>query len=513
MIQINNILIDFFESEPIYKNLRCKKIFQSEKLNVTLYKLPFQPLQKPVLGMLQTGGAILTSSEDNYPIVIEKKQNKFVTSTSVSEKWIGSSVLINNRIVGRINSNKTIDNFLHIFLDIYYTLTSIQRGGNIINNSYKELIDQVWQIIYGDFLDYSGKFQESNWIELRAEFLAKKYSDSNEAYDAIRDMLSNLDDSYTRFLDPKEFNQMRMDTSGELTGVGIKIDKESGDLIIISPIEGTPAFDAGIKARDKILSIDDVSTEGLNIEDAVKLIRGRRGTKVKLEILRGSMSFFKTLSREKIEIESVSSKVNQTKNGLLIGYVRIKQFNDNALGEMQDTLKFLEEKKVSGYVLDLRSNPGGLLESSIDISRLFINKGIIVSTVAKDGLKKIKRGKEQALTDKPLVVLVDEGSASASEIVAGAIKDNKRGKIVGKKTFAKGLVQSVMTLIDGSGLNVTTAKYLTPAGTDINKSGIIPDIKVKMNSNPILPKEIGTHKDKQYRAGEKELLKIIETQN
>ena len=385
----------------------------------------------------------------------------------------------------------------------------------VLNNSYKEVIDHVWQIVYRDFLDSNGKFQKSNWINLRKEVLSKTYSDSNEAYDAIRDMLSNLDDSYTRFLEPKEFNQMRIDTSGELTGVGIQIvkDKESDDLIIISPIEGTPAFNAGIKAREKILSIDDISTEGMNIEDAVKLIRGQRGTKVKLEILRGSQSFFKTLSREKIEIKSVSSKVNQTKNGLSIGYVRIKQFNANASKETRDAIKDLETKKVAGYVLDLRSNPGGLLESSIDISRHFINKGVIVSTVSKDGLKETKKGNGQALTKKPLVVLVNEGSASASEIVSGAIKDNKRGKLVGKKTFGKGLVQSMRTLVDGSGLTVTVAKYLTPNGTDINKSGIIPDIEVRMNINPILQREIGTRKDKQYRAGEKELINIINRKN
>ena len=381
----------------------------------------------------------------------------------------------------------------------------------ILENNYKEVIDHVWQIVYRDFLDSSGKFERSNWINLRKEFLAKKYSDNNEAYDAIRDMLSNLDDPYTRFLDPKEFNQMRIDTSGELTGVGIQIvkDKESDSIIIISPIEGTPAYEAGIKAKDKILSIDNVSTKGLNIQDAVKLIRGRRGTKVKLEILRNGNSFYKSLLRERIELKSVTSKINETKDGLLIGYVRLKQFNANASREMKDTLKDLEIKKVSGYVLDLRSNPGGLLESSIDISRQFIDKGIIVSTLSKDGLKETKRGNGKALTKKPLIVLVNEGSASASEIVSGAIRDNNRGKLVGKKTFGKGLVQSMRTLVDGSGLTVTVAKYLTPNGTDINKFGITPDIEVKMNSNPILQREIGTKRDRQYRAGEKELLKII----
>lgn len=390
-------------------------------------------------------------------------------------------------------------------------LVSNHSKATILENNYKEVIDHVWQIVYRDFLDSSGKFERSNWINLRKEFLAKKYSDNNEAYDAIRDMLSNLDDPYTRFLDPKEFNQMRIDTSGELTGVGIQIakDKESDSIIIISPIEGTPAYEAGIKAKDMILSIDNVSTKGLNIEDAVKLIRGRRGTKVKLEILRNGNSFYKSLLRERIEIKSVTSKINETKDGLLIGYVRLKQFNANASREMKDTLKDLEIKKVSGYVLDLRSNPGGLLESSIDISRQFIDKGIIVSTLSKDGLRETKRGNGKALTKKPLIVLVNEGSASASEIVSGAIRDNNRGKLVGKKTFGKGLVQSMRTLVDGSGLTVTVAKYLTPNGTDINKFGITPDIEVKMNSNPILQREIGTKRDRQYRAGEKELLKII----
>ena len=394
-------------------------------------------------------------------------------------------------------------------------LVSNHSKATILENNYKEVIDHVWQIVYRDFLDSSGKFERSNWINLRKEFLAKKYSDNNEAYDAIRDMLSNLDDPYTRFLDPKEFNQMRIDTSGELTGVGIQIvkDKESDSIIIISPIEGTPAYEAGIKAKDKILSIDNVSTKGLNIEDAVKLIRGRRGTKVKLEILRNGNSFYKSLLRERIEIKSVTSKINETKDGLLIGYVRLKQFNANASREMKDTLKDLEIKKVSGYVLDLRSNPGGLLESSIDISRQFIDKGIIVSTLSKDGLRETKRGNGKALTKKPLIVLVNEGSASASEIVSGAIRDNNRGKLVGKKTFGKGLVQSMRTLVDGSGLTVTVAKYLTPNGTDINKFGITPDIEVKMNSNPILQREIGTKRDRQYRAGEKELLKIIKRTN
>ena len=389
-----------------------------------------------------------------------------------------------------------------------------QVNSSVLKNSHKEVIDHVWQIVYRDFLDSEGNFSKSDWILLRKDLLARKYNNSLDAYDAIRNMLANLNDPYTRFLEPKEFRQMRIDTSGELTGVGIQIikDEKNDDLLIVSPIEGTPASKAGIKAKDKIITIDNISTKGMDIEQAVRLIRGKIGTKVNLGISRNGNKFNKSLLRQRIEIKSVNSRVNASKEGLLIGYLRIKQFNANASRELKGALIDFENKNISGYVLDLRSNPGGLLDSSIEISRQFINKGIIVSTLSKNGLKEIKKANGTAITKKPLVVLVNEGSASASEIVSGAIKDNKRGKLIGKKTFGKGLVQSMRTLIDGSGLTVTVAKYLTPNGTDINKFGIIPDIEVNMNMK-IRPRDIGTRKDKQYKAGETELLKLIKDAN
>ena len=183
---------------------------------------------------------------------------------------------------------------------------------SILKNSNKEVIDHVWQIIYRDFLDSDGDFNRSNWIKLRKKLLTRKYANSSDAYDAIREMLAKLNDPYTRFLDPKQFNEMRIDTSGELTGVGIQIlkDSESGFLVIVSPIEGSPAFEAGIQAKDKIISIDNISTKSLDIEGAVKLIRGKKGTKVNLEISRNGIIFNKTLVRKKIEIKSVTSKIN-----------------------------------------------------------------------------------------------------------------------------------------------------------------------------------------------------------
>ncbi len=385
---------------------------------------------------------------------------------------------------------------------------------SVLKNSHKEVIDNVWQIIYRDFLDADGDFNKSEWILLRKELLSKKYNNSKDAYDAIREMLTDLKDPYTRFLDPKQFSQMRIDTSGELTGVGIQIikDEKKDHLLIVSPIEDSPASKAGIKSKDKIISIDNISTKGMDIEQAVRLIRGKLGTKVNLGISRNGKKFNKSLLRQRIEIKSVSRRVNNTKGGLSIGYLRIKQFNANASRELKSALIDFESKNISGYVLDLRSNPGGLLDSSIEISRHFINSGIIVSTVSKNGLKEIKKANGTAITKKPLVVLVNEGSASASEIVSGAIRDNQRGRLVGKKTFGKGLVQSMRTLIDGSGLTVTVAKYLTPNGTDINKFGIIPDIEVNMNTR-ILSRDIGTRKDKQYKEGEKVLIKLIKSYN
>ena len=386
------------------------------------------------------------------------------------------------------------------------------NSSTFITDNPKEIIDQVWQIIYRDFLDYSGKYNVEDWIKLRKEILSTKYLDSDEAYIAIDNMLAKLDDPYTRFLDPKEFNEMRIDTTGELMGVGIQIslDKDTNQIVVVAPIKDSPAFLAGIKPKDVILSVDGKLIDGLSIDSTVKLIRGERGTKVNLGIKRGKKVLKISLKRDRIELDVVDSRINYSDLGYKIGYLRLKQFNAKSPKEMSSSIKELENQNPLGYVLDLRSNPGGLLEASIEIARQWINTGIIVSTKTKDGIKEIRRAKGRALTNKPVVVLIDEGSASASEILSGAIKDNKRGILVGKKTFGKGLVQSVRSLTDGSGLTVTIAKYLTPSGKDINKNGIEPDIK----SDLLLDKDsklqidaLGTFKDSQYVTAENILLK------
>ena len=387
-----------------------------------------------------------------------------------------------------------------------------------ITDSPKEVIDQVWQIVYRDYLDSNGEFDEKEWRQLRSNLLSKTYAGTAESYEAIRGMLSSLDDPYTRFLDPKAFKEMQIYTSGELMGVGIQLslDKESEELVVVSPIEGTPASRAGVQSKDVIVTIDGVSTEGMSTEDAVKLIRGPEGSTVVLGLRRDGDVIDVPLERARIEIKAVESSLNTSPSGYKVGYIRLKQFNANASREMRDAIKELEEENPDGYVLDLRSNPGGLLESSVEITRQWMNEGIIVSTKTREGIRDIRRATGSALTNKPLVVLIDQGSASASEIVSGALQDNSRAKLVGAKTYGKGVVQAVRGLADGSGMTVTVAKYLTPNGTDIHKFGIEPDIESLVKKDDVKDfkvDDLGTLKDKQYVQAVKTLAEQLSESN
>lgn len=352
-------------------------------------------------------------------------------------------------------------------------------GKASFKDSHKDLVDEVWQIINYRYVD--GTFNQIDWQAVRKEYLNKSYTDEKEAYKSIREMLKKLEDPYTRFMNPEEFKNLQVDTSGELTGIGITIsqDEKTKQLLVIAPIEDTPAFRAGILAKDIILEIDGRNTKGMDTNDAVSLIRGKAGTKVKLTILRNGQKKQFYIQRARIEIHPVRYSEKKTPAGN-IGYIRLNQFSANASKEMKDAIQNLEAKKVSGYILDLRGNPGGLLYASIEIAQMWMNKGTIVFTIDRQGTQDKQVANGSALTNKPLVVLVDKGSASASEILSGALQDNKRAILVGNQTFGKGLVQSVQPLKSGSGLAVTIAKYHTPSGKDINKHGIDPDVKVEL---------------------------------
>ena len=380
----------------------------------------------------------------------------------------------------------------------------LSQSQALIQSAPKETIDEVWQIINHQYVDTS--FNDTDWLKIRQEYVEEaSYNNQEDAYEAIREMLGKLEDPYTRFMNPEEFQNMRIDTSGELTGVGIQIakDEETDRLIVISPIEETPAFEAGILAQDIIVEIDGTDTEGMDVNDAVKLIRGERGSQVTLTIERNGQKQDYDITRERIEIHPVRASIKDTELGK-VGYIRLTTFNEHAAKDMQKAIQEQEEQGVEGYVLDLRSNPGGLLYSSINIARMWIDEGTIVSTVNRKGVSDRESARNKALTDKPLVVLVNEGSASASEILSGALQDNDRATLLGTKTFGKGLVQSVRPLGDGSGLAVTIAKYLTPSGRDINKEGIPPDIMVELSEEQLEDlyggdrSKIGTAEDPQF---------------
>ncbi len=394
----------------------------------------------------------------------------------------------------------------------------LSSQASFTNNDPKELIDRVWQVIDKKYVD--GTFNQVDWQAVRNEYLDRTYTSNEQAYDAIREMLEQLNDPYTRFMDPEEYKNLQIDTSGELTGVGIQItqDRETDKLTVVAPIEDTPAFNAGVLAQDIIIKIDGQSTEGMDINQAVKLIRGPIGSEVILTIQRGSRTLDFPITRDRIEIHPVKASLQQGPSGN-VGYIRLNQFSANAAEEMRDAIQDFEQQNVSGYILDLRSNPGGLLYASIEIARMWLSEGDIVSTVNRIGVTDIQKANQRAITDKALVVLVDGGSASASEILSGALQDNKRAMLVGTKTFGKGLVQSVQSVGNGAGLAVTIAKYFTPSGRDINHEGIVPDVEINLTEEQIEALRddrslVGTISDPQYaKAMEVLTQEIVARQN
>ncbi|HAN75280.1 MAG TPA: peptidase S41 [Planktothrix sp. UBA8407] len=372
-----------------------------------------------------------------------------------------------------------------------------------LKDSPKALLDEAWQIVNREFVD--SQFNKVNWQAQREELLSKNYTSREEAYTALRKTLEKLKDPYTRFMDPKQYEALTNQTAGELSGVGMQltVDEKTKAIVVVEPIKNSPAIKAGIMSGDKVLSIDGVSTTGMTVEQAANKIRGSVGTNVNLRIGReGQKEFDLTLTRARIELETVTYRVNNEGNRK-IGYIQLREFNSHAAEQMQAAIQALTKENVQGFVLDLRGNPGGLLRTSIDIARMWMDTGAIVSTVDRDGKTQEIRNNRTAITKLPVVVLVDSNSASASEILAGALKDNQRGVVMGTQTFGKALVQSVFSLSDGSGLAVTIAHYYTPNGIDISHKGVTPDVKVDISDAQKKqlatdPKLVGTSQDPFY---------------
>lgn len=371
---------------------------------------------------------------------------------------------------------------------LIFTGTFIVLFGCLIHNygmAYTpvDLYDQVWRLVNSKFVDQTNNAQD--WQKWRHKY-DNKIVTNEDAYVAINTMIASLNDPYTKFLDPKEFAEETSSIKGSLKGIGIQIAVKDGKLTVIAPIEDTPAEKAGLKADDEILEIDGKSTKGITVDKAADQIRGKEGTQVTLLVKRKDMQpKTYTITRANIEIKSISQKLPENVNMPNdISYIRLSSFiSRNASTEFRSILEQGYNKK--GFIIDLRSNPGGLLTNAIYISDMFLDNGVIVSTVDRDGYRETQNATRGVVTRKPVVVLINKGSASASEIFSGAMKDNGRAVIVGEQSFGKGLVQEINKLPYDAGINITIQKYLTPNGTDINKKGITPDIVVKLTGEDV----------------------------
>lgn len=356
---------------------------------------------------------------------------------------------------------------------LFFCTTSFNE---VLAQTPQGLYDRAWNLINSKYVDQTNNNQD--WKRWR-----HKYDDviktNEDAYVAIETMVSSLNDVYTRFLSPKEYSEETDSIQGKLSGIGVQIGVRDGKLLIIAPLEDTPGEKAGLKAEDEILEIDGKSTKGITVDAAADKIRGKEGSEVKLLVKRGDEpAKLYSIIRANIELKSVSIKLPEgVELAPNVGYVRLSSFiSRNAAQEFKDALE--KNKDKDGIIIDLRSNPGGLLTNAIYIADFLLDSKVIVSTVDRDGYKETQTSTRETLTDKPLAVLINGGSASASEILSGALKDNNRAVIIGKKSFGKGLVQEINRMPDGTAMHITIQKYLTPSGTDINKKGIEPDIMV-----------------------------------
>ena len=331
---------------------------------------------------------------------------------------------------------------------------------------------------------------------------------------AIRGMLSGLD-PHSTYLDEEQFKELRVGTSGQFGGLGIEVGMEDGFVKVIAPIDDTPAYHAGVKAGDLVIRLDDTPVKGLNLSDAVKIMRGKPGTPIVLTIVReGVEAPIKiTIVRDIINVKSVKSRMLEEG----YGYIRISQFQAKTAENLTDDVKKLKEEaagKLKGIILDLRSNPGGVLNAAVAVSDAFLTDGLIVFTEGRveDSQLRFSATPDDILAGAPMVVLVNKGSASASEIVAGALQDQKRAIIVGTKTFGKGSVQTILPMNNGTAIKLTTALYFTPLGRSIQAEGIVPDITldnvqvsaVESKFTPVTEADLSGHLENMTNGFDKE---------
>lgn len=382
---------------------------------------------------------------------------------------------------------------------MFYNNPLISGNEELINHEYvssQKLYNNVWNIVRKNY--YEPDMNGQDWYRWKHRYDGKIKTDE-DAKVAIDTMLASLDDPYSRYMDKTEYNDQNTSINSKICGIGVNIASIAGKVQIINIIEGTPAQNANLQAGDIIIDIDGKDAKGLSVVEVANLVRGPENTPVQITILRNNDKFIKKIIRKEIKIKTVKSSVENN-----IGYIQINSF----IGSTTPN-EFLEAaektKSTDGLVIDLRGNTGGLLPNAIFIANLFIHNGKLVSIVGRDGYSyDIQAQHTDFQINKPVVILVDGGSASASEIFSGAMKDYNRAKLVGTKTYGKGMVQKIIPLENETGLNLTVAKYLTPSGTDINKKGIQPDYEVQFTEKNIRNKE-----DVQLNEAKKILGKMI----
>ena len=364
--------------------------------------------------------------------------------------------------------------FNKVFLSAFTKTNAFFSRQTIVNTEEiapQKLFDKTWKIISREY--YEPEFNHQNWGRWKTHYQGKIKTDE-DAKVAIDSMIASLDEPYTRFMTKKEFEDLTTSITSKIYGIGVNIYSNSGKIEIFNVMPATPADFAQLKQGDIITAVDGIDTNGMNVSEVATLVRGPENSVVELTILRNGKKIVKKIKRKEIKIKSVKSSVVDNH----IGYIQIISFMSGSTpNEFIDALE--NTKNTDSLIIDLRGNTGGLLDNAVFIADMFINEGTIVDIIYRNGYRKsIKARDEHYALQKPVVVLVNGASASASEILSGALKDSHRATLVGKKTFGKGLVQKVVPLPNSTGVNITIARYLTPNGTDINKLGIKPDVEI-----------------------------------
>ena len=352
---------------------------------------------------------------------------------------------------------------------------------NTTQVSPQRLFDHSWQVVKNEY--YDPNFNDQYWLRWKNHYRGK-IKTLDDAKVAIESMLASLNDPYSRYLNQEEFEQQNINITSKISGIGVNIVNDSGKIRIISVIENTPAQFADLKVNDVIMTIDDKKVSGLSLGQVSNLVKGPVNTFVSLDVLRDGEIIKKKIIRKEISIKTVKSSVDKN-----IGYIQILSFI--SASTPHEFLEALENTdKAEGLIIDIRGNTGGLLPNAVFVTNLFIPKGKIVSIVGRNGFHKDIMAQDNNVNiEKPVIILVDGASASASEIFSGAMKDYRRAKLVGTKTYGKGMVQKIIPMPNETGLNLTIAKYLTPKGKDINKLGINPDVNLPLTAESILDKK------------------------